>query len=314
MMTETEAYQAMLAHHDQLLQGLESRIDSLQKQVGDNDIQTEQMVAEVVKYLNSEIVPHAIAEEHSIYRAARDKLGLDDLVTEMTGEHATLLSQVENLESATSKEDASKNSEKLLRLFALHVDKENSLILPALLEERSTDLAQLLGLMHDLLSASQTSAKRDEEKPRDLEALLLAIIIEQARELADSGKHDQASRTTASAWSLLERNRPDLASNITEVLHELVDWQPSEPVTLRTSRDDQSVSMELDVRSMAPAQRHSSIFAQYRSLSAGSAFILINDHDPKPLKYQFDAEYTGEFTWNYLESGPSVWRVRIGRV
>ncbi|GGV00404.1 hypothetical protein GCM10010182_17060 [Actinomadura cremea] len=28
---------------------------------------------------------------------------------------------------------------------------------------------------------------------------------------------------------------------------------------------------------------------------------------------QFAAEHSGRFTWDYLESGPEVWRVRIGR-
>ena len=41
--------------------------------------------------------------------------------------------------------------------------------------------------------------------------------------------------------------------------------------------------------------------------------MLVNDHDPKPLRYQFEAEHAGQFTWEYLESGPEVWRVRIGR-
>jgi uncharacterized protein (DUF2249 family) len=39
----------------------------------------------------------------------------------------------------------------------------------------------------------------------------------------------------------------------------------------------------------------------------------VNDHDPKPLFYQFSAERAGEFTWDYIESGPMVWRVRIGK-
>ncbi len=40
----------------------------------------------------------------------------------------------------------------------------------------------------------------------------------------------------------------------------------------------------------------------------------LGDHDPKPLRYQFEAEHAGQFTWLYPESGPAVWRVRIGRV
>jgi uncharacterized protein (DUF2249 family) len=40
----------------------------------------------------------------------------------------------------------------------------------------------------------------------------------------------------------------------------------------------------------------------------------VNDHDPKPLWYQFAAEHAGEFIWETIEDGPEVWRVRIGRV
>ena len=70
---------------------------------------------------------------------------------------------------------------------------------------------------------------------------------------------------------------------------------------------------QLDVRTEPPARRHELIFETYGALTPGSAFVLVNDHDPKPLYYQFDAEHTGQFSWDYLEQGPEVWRVRIGR-
>lgn len=70
----------------------------------------------------------------------------------------------------------------------------------------------------------------------------------------------------------------------------------------------------LDIRSEIPARRHQLIFETWGNLGAGAGFILINDHDPKPLYYQFDAEHAGEFSWDYLEEGPEVWRVRIGKV
>jgi uncharacterized protein (DUF2249 family) len=38
---------------------------------------------------------------------------------------------------------------------------------------------------------------------------------------------------------------------------------------------------------------------------------LVNDHDPKPLYYQFMAERQGQVGLEYLEEGPEVWRVRI---
>lgn len=69
----------------------------------------------------------------------------------------------------------------------------------------------------------------------------------------------------------------------------------------------------LDVRVLPPMRRHSLIFETYDGLAQGGSFVLVNDHDPKPLYYQFAYEKPGAFTWNYEEQGPEVWRVRIGK-
>lgn len=69
----------------------------------------------------------------------------------------------------------------------------------------------------------------------------------------------------------------------------------------------------LDVREIAPRERHPLIFATFDGLEPGGAFELVNDHDPKPLYYQFQAERAGAVSWEYLEEGPERWRVRIGR-
>lgn len=70
---------------------------------------------------------------------------------------------------------------------------------------------------------------------------------------------------------------------------------------------------KLDVRNDPPPRRHELILQTYHGLEPGAGFELINDHDPKPLWYQFNAEFPGQFTWDYFEQGPQVWRVRIGR-
>lgn len=67
----------------------------------------------------------------------------------------------------------------------------------------------------------------------------------------------------------------------------------------------------LDVRALTPRERHPKIFETFDHLEAGEAFILVNDHDPKPLYYQFFFERAGAFAWRYLEEGPEVWRVEI---
>ncbi|MEO9256662.1 MAG: DUF2249 domain-containing protein [Tepidiformaceae bacterium] len=70
---------------------------------------------------------------------------------------------------------------------------------------------------------------------------------------------------------------------------------------------------QLDIRPVPGPLKHSTIFASYNALGAGESFVLVNDHDPSPLRYQFEAEHKGEFTWAYLEEGPEVWRVQIGK-
>jgi uncharacterized protein (DUF2249 family) len=67
----------------------------------------------------------------------------------------------------------------------------------------------------------------------------------------------------------------------------------------------------VDVRSLVPAQRHAKIFELVNALEPGASFILVNDHDPKPLYYQLEAEYPDQFAWTYVEQGPEVWRVEI---
>ncbi len=69
----------------------------------------------------------------------------------------------------------------------------------------------------------------------------------------------------------------------------------------------------IDVRPIPPREKHPTIFQTFEALAPGESFILVNDHDPKPLRYQFEYEHEGEFGWTYLEEGPTVWRVEISR-
>ena len=73
------------------------------------------------------------------------------------------------------------------------------------------------------------------------------------------------------------------------------------------------MSQILDIRPVPPRQKHPTIFATFDALEVGSAFELVNDHDPRPLRYQFQAERPEAFGWTYLEEGPQTWRVKIER-
>ncbi len=70
----------------------------------------------------------------------------------------------------------------------------------------------------------------------------------------------------------------------------------------------------IDVRDITPRERHPRIFATFDSIAAGDAILLINDHDPKPLFYQFQAERAGQVAWTPQEQGPERWVIRIEKV
>ena len=62
---------------------------------------------------------------------------------------------------------------------------------------------------------------------------------------------------------------------------------------------------------LVPAVKHQTILAAFEALPSGYAALLINDHDPKPLLYQLDAEYPGIFAVHYEESGPTRFAIRV---
>ncbi|HEY9899197.1 MAG TPA: DUF2249 domain-containing protein [Pantanalinema sp.] len=69
----------------------------------------------------------------------------------------------------------------------------------------------------------------------------------------------------------------------------------------------------VDVRPIPPREKHPAIFGTFDGLASGESLILVNDHSPTPLLYQFQAERPGQFTWTALEEGPVEWRISIGK-
>lgn len=146
----------------------------------------------------------------------------------------------------------------------------------------------------------------------DLLPRLNGLFVDAISRLARSGDADAACRLAADAYALLRCRRAQEATRLNVALHRLVRLLP------RPERDNlEELTMSdiatLDVRELPPARRHALIFETYAALPTDGAFILVNDHDPKPLYYQFQAERPGEVSWQYLDRGPEIWRVRIGR-
>ena len=63
-----------------------------------------------------------------------------------------------------------------------------------------------------------------------------------------------------------------------------------------------------------PMLKHKVIFETFNNLEPGEAMLLINDHDPVPLRFQFQSMHPEKFTWEYIEQGPEWFRVNIGKL
>ncbi len=69
----------------------------------------------------------------------------------------------------------------------------------------------------------------------------------------------------------------------------------------------------LDVTRIEPRLKHPTIFQHFDALEEGQSFIIHNDHDPRPLYYQLQAERGDIFTWEYLKQGPDVFEIKISK-
>jgi uncharacterized protein (DUF2249 family) len=80
------------------------------------------------------------------------------------------------------------------------------------------------------------------------------------------------------------------------------------PATITT--DD----TRFDVREIPCQIKHPQIMQRWFGLPVGAHFVLINDHDPVPLYYQFNALFPQAFDWEYLERGPDIFQIKITKL
>lgn len=100
--------------------------------------------------------------------------------------------------------------------------------------------------------------------------------------------------------------------------------QPSPPIASATDAtvDTGTALDEVDVREVPKPRRHPLIFARFDALAVGESFVLINSHDPKHLRQEFERDHPAAYDWHYLSSGDSddlnradrLWRIRITRL
>jgi hypothetical protein len=143
----TAQVRQIVHHHAVLRRGLERRAGALCEAV-ENGLGFQGQMRTLREYLTGEVLPHAQAEEHTLYTAAAAQARLSELVRTLTAEHRELAYLAGRLRSDADGTEAATISEWIATLFAGHVAKENDLLLPALIGTGG-DLAALLADMHE---------------------------------------------------------------------------------------------------------------------------------------------------------------------
>jgi succinyl-CoA synthetase alpha subunit len=124
----------MREHLRTLAEDVKHRVTALAAAVN-SGISHEPSVAELLTYLAEQVLPHAAAEELSIYCTAAAQADLANTVNEMIAEHRVLVAAVESLANAPTAATALTQATQIATFFTTHVNKENELLLPALHED-----------------------------------------------------------------------------------------------------------------------------------------------------------------------------------
>lgn len=152
---DAAAVEAVEAHHAQLAGELAGRVTMLIAAVDRGPAEADEVRAGLVAFCDRDLIPHAVAEESTLYAAARDLPAARLLVDGMLAEHRRLTALVDALRETGSAVRTAADARALQVLFEEHLDKENDLILPLLAGAPDISLADLLGGMHELLGGGE---------------------------------------------------------------------------------------------------------------------------------------------------------------
>ncbi|MCL6595380.1 MAG: DUF2249 domain-containing protein [Firmicutes bacterium] len=154
----------MRAHHAQMVAQVRARVDILAARAAAPDGQAaathtaadadawREARSRLVDYARGELLPHARAEEGTIYAAAGARPEFAALVRAMEGEHRALAGLVDRLAAAAAPAEAARAAAGLEALFAAHAQSENDVILPPLAADGAVDLGAILERMHAALT------------------------------------------------------------------------------------------------------------------------------------------------------------------
>ncbi len=152
---DADAAERVVAHHAQMagrvaaLVGTLARTDSADAAIEARN--------RLVTWAREELLPHAAAEEDTLYSAGGQLPELRLLVRAMGAEHERITALVEALARAETPAAAVAAAGGLEAVLDVHLHKENELLLPVLVEAPSVSVAGLLAGMHEVLGAEESS-------------------------------------------------------------------------------------------------------------------------------------------------------------
>ncbi|MFI1162811.1 DUF2249 domain-containing protein [Streptomyces sp. NPDC020801] len=145
---DAAALAAAEEHHAHLAGELSGRVAMLLTAADRDAGAADRIRGGLVAFCDRELLPHAAAEEATLYAAARRTADGHLLVESLIAEHGRLATLVDALRGASSPVSAAADARALQVLFEEHVAKENGLVLPLLAAAPGVSLAALLADMH----------------------------------------------------------------------------------------------------------------------------------------------------------------------
>lgn len=148
---DAAAVEAVKRHHEALAAGIAGRVEALLAASESGAADVEVARRELLRFCETELVPHALAEEATLYAAGSASPDLELLVVGMIEEHGSIKALLAEVSGAASPTRAAAAARALLALFQVHLVKENDLLLPVLAASPDVSVARLLGQMHEHL-------------------------------------------------------------------------------------------------------------------------------------------------------------------
>ncbi|MFB7243842.1 cation-binding protein [Streptomyces populi] len=269
---DAAALEAAVAHHARLAGELAGRVRMLLASADTDPGAAEVIHTGLTAFCDRSLLPHAAAEEATLYPTAHGLPEARLLVEGLIGEHRCLTALVDALRAAPSPADSAADARALQVLFEEHVAKENGLVLPLLAMAPEISLAGLLADTHRWLASDATLV--DAHEPRTAEK---ARNTEKGQDMREEPIEETGGCGGVCGCGAAE--------------------EAAEP--------------ELDVREVPHALRHATVFGALDAVPAGTAMVLVAPHDPLPLLAQIEQRNPGIFSVEYLESGPEAWRLRL---